>query len=85
MSFSDLGEGSLVCLLSTFLKDFSSKITEQVSIRCHMQPPGKRGKKFYIFVGGHMIKVAAMHIYILKILKIVYSRTTGPIALKLNM
>ena len=28
-----------------------------------MLPPGKRGKKVYIFHSGHMTKVAAMLIY----------------------
>ena len=48
---------------STFSKDFSSEATEPISIKFHMQPLDKRGKKVYIFRPGHMTKMAAMLIY----------------------
>ena len=51
---------SVVHLLSsTFSKDFS-ETTGHISFQCHMKPPGKGGK---VFRPGHMIKMAAMHIY----------------------
>ena len=56
MSFSDLGQKS-------FSKDFFPETTRPVSIKFHMQPSGKQGKKAYIFGAGHMTKMAAMPIY----------------------
>ena len=41
----------MICL-STFLKDFSSENTGPISIKFHMQPLGKGGKKIYIFCPG---------------------------------
>ena len=52
----------VICLLSIFSKDFS-EITVPISISFHMQPPGKEGKKVYIFGPGHMTKMADMPIY----------------------
>ena len=54
---------SLVRSLSTFSKDFSSEITGLISFKFHSQPPGKVGKKVYIFGLGRMAKMAAMPIY----------------------
>ena len=48
---------------STFSKHFSSESTDPISIKFHMQPPGKEGKKIYIFGPGHMTKMATMPIY----------------------
>ena len=62
-SLNDLGQGSLVSCLSTFSKDFSSETAGSVSIKFHMQPPGNREEKVYIFGPGHMTKMAAMPIY----------------------
>ena len=47
----------MICL-STFLKDFSSENTGPVSIKFHIQPLGKGGKKIYIFRPGHITKMA---------------------------
>ena len=55
--------GSLVICLSTFLKDFSSENTEPISIKSHMQPLDKGGKKIYIFCPGHITKMATLPIY----------------------
>ena len=52
----------MICL-STFLKDFSSENTGPISIKFHMQPLDRGGKKVYIFPPGHMTKMAAMPIY----------------------
>ena len=48
---------------STFSKDFSSENTGQISIKFHMQPLGKGGKKIYIFCPGHTTKMATLPIY----------------------
>ena len=48
---------------STFSKDFSSETTGPISIKFHMQPQDRGGKKVYIFRPGHMTKMAAMPIY----------------------
>ena len=50
--------------LSTFSKDFCSETTGPISIKIHMQPAGKGGKKFYIFGPGHKTKMSAMPTYI---------------------
>ena len=49
-SYSDLGQKSLVCCLSTFSKDFSSETTRPISAKFHLQPAGKEGNKVYILV-----------------------------------
>ena len=48
---------------STFTKDFSSETTGPISIKFHMQPLDRGGKKVCIFRLGHMTKMAAMPIY----------------------
>ena len=48
---------------SIFSKDFSSETTRPISIKFHMQPLNRGGKKVYIFRPGHMTKMAAMPIY----------------------
>ena len=48
---------------STFSKDFSSVTTGHISIKFHMQPLDRDGKKVYIFRPGHLTKMAAMPIY----------------------
>ena len=48
---------------STFSKDFSSETTGPISIKFHMQPLDRGGKKVYIFRPDHMTKMAAMPIY----------------------
>ena len=54
---------SVVRRPSTFSKDFSSETTGPISIKFHMQPLDRGGKKIYIFRPGHMTKMAAMPIY----------------------
>ena len=46
----------------TFSKDFFSGTTESISIKFHMQPLGKGGKKVIIFLLGHMNMMAAIPI-----------------------
>ena len=70
---------------STFSKDFSSETTVPISIKFHMQPLDRGGKKVYIFRPGHMAKMAAMPIYGKNLKKIFLSRTARLIALKLSM
>ena len=65
---------------STFSKEFSSETTRQISIKFHMQPPGKRGKKAVFFGPGHMTKMTAMPMYGKNHTKIFFSRTAGSIA-----
>ena len=48
---------------STFSKDFSSETTGPISIKFHMQPLDRGGKKVCVFRLGHMTKMAAMPIY----------------------
>ena len=67
--------------LSTFLKDFSSENTGQISIKFHMQPLDKGGKKIYIFCPGHISKMATLPIYGKNHSKLFLSRTTGRIKL----
>ena len=74
----------MICL-STFLKDFSSENTGPISIKFHMQPLGKGGKKVYIFCPGHITKMATLPIYGKNLKKIFFSKTTRLIALKLGM
>ena len=71
----------MICL-STFSKNFSSG---PISIKFHMEPLDRGGKKVYIFRPGHMTKMVAMPIYGKNLKKIFFSRTTRPIALKLSM
>ena len=61
-SFGDLDQTSLVSLLSKISKDFFSETIWQISIKFHIQPPGK-GKKVDIFSTGHMTMMATMPIY----------------------
>ena len=58
-SVGDLGQRSLVSCLST---SFSSETTEQILYKVHTQPPGKGGKKVYIFGPDHMTNMATMPI-----------------------
>ena len=55
---------SVVCLLSTFSEHCFSETTGPISIKFHMQPPGKGGEKVFIFGPGHMTKMAAMPLYV---------------------
>ena len=48
---------------STFSKDFFSETTGPISVKFHMQPLDRGGKKVYIFRPGHMTKMGAMPIY----------------------
>ena len=50
-------------LLSTFSEEFFSETTVPISVKFHMQPPGKVGKKVYLFGPGHRTKLATMPIY----------------------
>ena len=70
----------MICL-STFLKDFSDENTRPISIKFHMQPLGKRGKKIYIFCPGHITKMAALPIYGKNHSNDFFSRTTRQIRL----
>ena len=67
-----------------FLKDFISETTGPISLKFHMQPSGKWGKKVNIFRPVHVTKMTSILINIKKTKKI-FSRTTGPIASKLGM
>ena len=49
----------MICL-STFSKDFSSETTRLISIKFHIQPLDRGGKKVHIFRPDHMTKLAYM-------------------------
>ena len=53
-----------------------------ISVKFYMQPPdsGNKGTTVYLNGPGHLTKMAPITIYVLKIF---FSRTAGPIALKL--
>ena len=74
----------MICL-STFVKDFSSENTVQISIKFHMQPLGKGGKKIYILCPGHITKMATLPVYGKNLKNPSSSKTTRLIALKLGM
>ena len=54
---------NIVLYITTFSKDFYSKTTGPISIKFHMQPLHREGKKVCIFRPGHMTKMAATPIY----------------------
>ena len=70
---------------STISNDFSSETTGPIATKFHIQPPGPLGKKNCSNGLGHMTKMAAMPIYGKNLKKIFFSRTTGPMTLKLSM
>ena len=70
---------------STFSKDFSSETTGPISIKFHMQPLDRGGKKVCIFRPGHLTKMAVMPIYGKNLKKIFFSGTARQVALKLSM
>ena len=70
----------MICL-STFLKDFSSKNIGPISIKFHMQPLGKGGKKIYVFCPGPITKMAILPIDGKNHSKLFFSRITGRIKL----
>ena len=86
--FSDLGLRS--CLtkiecLSTFSNYFSFETTGLILIKFHMQHLGNRGSKICSNGLGHMAKMGSIVIYGKNLKKTFFSRTTGFIALKLDM
>ena len=76
---------SLLPHLSIFSKDFFSVTAESISLKFHMQPPGREEKKLYIFNPVHMTKLAAMPIYGKNLTKLSLITTTGLITLKLGV
>ena len=52
-SFGILAKDHLFVICQHFKKDFSSRTTWPMSLKSHMQPPGKMGKQVYIFGLGH--------------------------------
>ena len=70
---------------STISNDFSSETTGPIATKLHIQPPGPLGKKNCSNGLGHMTNMAAMPIYGKNLKKIFFSRTTGPMTLKLSM
>ena len=53
-----------VCVLSTFSNIFSSETTGPIVAKFHVDPPWDGGKKICSNGPGHMIKVAAMPVYV---------------------
>ena len=53
---NSLGQGHLMTsanCLSTSSEEFPSETTGQISFKFHMQPPGKEGRKVYVWSRSH--------------------------------
>ena len=74
--------GSVVRPSSTFTEDFFSEATGPISIKFHMQTPGKERKNLYIFSPGHMTKMVDMPIYGINLKNSLFTRTTQLIVLE---
>ena len=70
---------------SPFSNNFFSETAGPISIRFHVHLPNNGGTKVCSTGLGHITKMAAMPKYGKNLKKILFSRTTGPIALKLGM
>ena len=69
----------------TFSNIFSSKTAWPIKAKFYVEPPWEGGTKVYINGPGHMTKMAAMPIYGKNPSKIFFSRTGGPIFMKLGI
>ena len=69
---------------STFSNIFSSETAWPIKAKFYVEPPWEGGTKVYINGPGHMTKMAATPIYGKNPSKI-FSRTGGPIFMKLGM
>ena len=58
-----------VCMLSTVSNIFSSETTGPIEDKFHMESPWDEGTKVCSNGSGHMIKMAAMPIYIISLKK----------------
>ena len=56
-----------------------------IEAKLHMEPLWDKGTEVYLNGPGHMTKMAAMPMYGQNHSKIFFSRTSGPIALKVGM
>ena len=73
-----------VVVIGHYLNIFSLETTGPIGFLFHTEPLHDMGTKAYIFSPGHMTKMSTMPIYNKK-LKIFFSKTTGPIALKFDL
>ena len=64
---------------------FFSETAWSIKAKFYVEPPWVGGTKVYINGPGHMTKMAAMPIYGKNPSKIFFSRTGGPIFMKLGM
>ena len=74
--------------LSSACPPFSKIFSETawpIKAKFHADPPWKEGTKVYINGPGDMTKMAAMPIYMVKALKIFFSRTQSMMILKLGV
>ena len=62
-SFVDLGQSSHVSCLVNIFKGIVPETPGPISLKFHMQPPSKGGKKIYIFCPDHRTKMGTMTIY----------------------
>ena len=69
----------------TFSNVFSSETAWPIKAKFYVEPSWEGGTKVYINGTGHMTKMAAMPIYGKTPSKIFFSRTGGPIFMKLGM
>ena len=76
---------SLFPHLSLFSKDFFSVTAKSISLKSHMQPPGREEKKLYVFSPVQMTKLVAMSIYGKNRTKVLLITTIGLITLKLGV
>ena len=77
-----------LCRPSSVHPPFSNnffKTAGPILIILHMQPLDDRGTKVCSNGAGHMTKLAAMRKYGKNLKKILFSRTTEPISLKLGI
>ena len=70
--------------MSIKISNMFSEITGPIKVRFYIEHLCLTGTKVFIIGPGHMTKLAAMPIYILKIIKNFFSRTISEMALKLN-
>ena len=74
-----------LCRVITFSNVFFSGTTRPIEVKFHVKPPWDGETKFCMWGPGHMNKIAAMPIYDKNPLKILFSRTAGPIYMKFSM
>ena len=73
--------GNLVCSIGNFF----SGTAKLIELKCYVDPPWVVSLKLYSRYFGHMTKMADMIIYGKSPSKIFFSKTGGPISMKLGL